>query len=313
MKLRTKLFLSYLIIILISGASGYYLIIDQSQKALTDSITQNLTLFTLELSNKIDQEVAHRIEQAEIYSSNLAQEEELSLSNLAFSEMEDIETYISTVDGQWIESADSIKTFQDQLLQNTLSETIRSTFQQKDYYETKYGANVFSDYYQADELWWQEAKEQGKYYEDVQYDESAQVYSLAISHKIIDEEGNFLGVTKILVDISDILAIVDDYSLLNSEGSNLDFLQIYAEQEEDYFLLDKEGKIISSNQHFVFSEVFPEEIYARFWSGHDGTEDLSPISNFFGEEQPNNIVINPETISLVNQEKDGQKKDGNTK
>ena len=66
----------------------------------------------------------------------------------------------------------------------------------------KYGANIgqtgrTSDYYQADEEWWQNGKKDGLYVCDVEYDESANVYSIDIVIRIDDKNGNFIGESKI--------------------------------------------------------------------------------------------------------------------
>ena len=72
-----------------------------------------------------------------------------------------------------------------------------------------YGANIAqsektSDYIQNDELWWQKAKENGLFLSEGGYDESAGVYSSDIAIRILDEEGNFLGVLKAVINVESI-------------------------------------------------------------------------------------------------------------
>ena len=79
----------------------------------------------------------------------------------------------------------------------------------------KYGVNTgqsgkTSDYYQADEKWWQEAKEDGLYVSGVEYDNSAGVFSLDICARIDDENGNFLGVIKSVLNIKEVIKIMKE-------------------------------------------------------------------------------------------------------
>ncbi|GAA4451498.1 methyl-accepting chemotaxis protein [Novipirellula rosea] len=80
----------------------------------------------------------------------------------------------------------------------------------------RFGANVAqtnrtSDYRQDDESWWQEAMENGLHIEDVSFDESAGIYSIDICLKAVDEDGEFLGVMKAVLNIQELIEIVDKY------------------------------------------------------------------------------------------------------
>jgi len=74
-----------------------------------------------------------------------------------------------------------------------------------------YGGNVAqsgktTDYRQDDEIWWQEAKQNGIYISESGYDESAQVYSIDIAIKILDEDNNYIGVLKAVIDVGSIVS-----------------------------------------------------------------------------------------------------------
>lgn len=63
--------------------------------------------------------------------------------------------------------------------------------------------NKTSDYYQADEKWWQAAFNQGKgaiYFGEIEYDESALAESIPIAIPIMNDR-TAIGVMKVLVDI----------------------------------------------------------------------------------------------------------------
>ena len=64
-----------------------------------------------------------------------------------------------------------------------------------------YGANVAittrtTDYDQADESWWIKAIGEQIQIRDVAWDESAEINSADIVIRIVDEQGNFIGVLK---------------------------------------------------------------------------------------------------------------------
>jgi len=76
----------------------------------------------------------------------------------------------------------------------------------------QYGGNVAqshktSDFRQDDELWWQNAKQHGLFLSEGGYDESADVYASDIALKILDGDGNFIGVLKAVVNIEPITNI----------------------------------------------------------------------------------------------------------
>jgi len=74
----------------------------------------------------------------------------------------------------------------------------------------QYGANVAqshktSDFRQADEMWWQKAKQNGIFFSEGGYDESAGVYASDIALKILDDNGNFIGVLKAVINVESII------------------------------------------------------------------------------------------------------------
>ena len=70
----------------------------------------------------------------------------------------------------------------------------------------QYGVNVIqshktSDYIQNDEKWWQKAKQNGLYLSEGGYDESADVYASDIAIKILNDDGEFIGVLKAVINL----------------------------------------------------------------------------------------------------------------
>ena len=78
----------------------------------------------------------------------------------------------------------------------------------------QYGANIAqshktSDFRQDDESWWQKAKQNGVFLSSSGFDESAGVYSSDIAIKILDEDGNFVGVLKAVIDLNFLVSNFD--------------------------------------------------------------------------------------------------------
>lgn len=73
-------------------------------------------------------------------------------------------------------------------------------------------SNKTSDYFQADERWWQYAYQEGqgnRYQGDIQFDESANVYGMEIAYPIRDPASNqVIGVIKAIADAHEISALV---------------------------------------------------------------------------------------------------------
>lgn len=73
----------------------------------------------------------------------------------------------------------------------------------------EFGANVAqshktSDYRQDDEMWWQKAKQNGVFLSEGGFDESAGVYASDIAIRIVDNEGNFIGILKAVINVESI-------------------------------------------------------------------------------------------------------------
>ena len=62
-----------------------------------------------------------------------------------------------------------------------------------------------SDYIQNDEVWWTEAQQNVIYLEEGVFDESAGVYASNIALKIVDDEGNFIGVMKVVINVEQLI------------------------------------------------------------------------------------------------------------
>ena len=143
-----------------------------------------------------------------------------------------------------------------------------------DYYDKKYGykmiseifvtnqygaliaqTNRASDYYQADEYWWQQAKKDGLFVDDMALDESSGVYGISICLRVNDVQGQFVGVIKIVLNADEfgrILETVRNSSILK-EGKVAKNKVFYPHCD----LLTKDGRIIYSTEKCVTLSEYP--------------------------------------------------------
>ncbi len=88
----------------------------------------------------------------------------------------------------------------------------------------KFGANIAqtgktSDYYQADEAWWQKTKEKGLYLSKLEYDESVGNYCLAFCCRIDDSKNKFAGVLKAVLNIQGVSNILNEVKAASKYNS----------------------------------------------------------------------------------------------
>jgi len=194
-------------------------IIKVSSQTPDDNILiNNLQLLQAEINMKIEQsrELA-----------NLPQiQKSLAESNASFAKTGNPEGIITQIEERWQSSDPDVPdSVSFNLIHNPAADVIRSImdvdqksesqFKYAEIFVTnQYGGNIAqshktSDYKQDDELWWQKAKQNGIFLSEGGYDESAGVYASDIAIKILNEDGNFIGVLKAVVNIE---SITDDFS-----------------------------------------------------------------------------------------------------
>jgi len=117
----------------------------------------------------------------------------------------------------------------------------------------KYGAlvgstNRTSDYYQADERWWQMAWNNGEgavFIDDPEYDESAGITAINIAVPVRSHEGEVVGVLRTTVDMQTILDIVSG---------------IRVGRTGYMMLVDREGVVIAGPHEERIGQPLPESL-----------------------------------------------------
>ncbi len=250
MKIEIKLITSYLLITSFIGVTGY-ISFDISQQDLQNSVGTRQISLALEIIDGVEKSSYDKLVLFKMYVDSPLVKETLISSNQEFEKIDNIQDHIDKKDHEWISvPKDEITLFMSELINNKLAQNLRdqATFYEKNYRSSipeifitnAYGANVAqtqktSDYRQDDEEWWQNAKRDGMFIGQVNYDESAGVYSNDIGIRIDDENGNFLGVIKIVTNFE-------------GELDNIRATKEAAKQKMDLTLLDDDGRMIYSTE-----------------------------------------------------------------
>lgn len=279
MKIRKKIITGFLCIALLVGVFGY-VSIGMSQKVLKETIGQSYLVLANNTMQTIDRQLHRMVEQIQIYSRGLARDGELAKLNQEFEQLENIQQYIDLQDKAWVaESQETITDFMANIINSELSEELREELELRNFHEEKQGHNVFaevfvtnkfgvnvaqmaktSDYYQADEQWWQDAKDNGLHVSEFHYDKSSGIYSVDVCVAINDKEENFLGVIKAVLNIQEII------NILKKEEEQ-------AGSMPDFKLLTKDKRVIYSTKEY---EVFGKDSKATFYLNKTKIEKEHP-------------------------------------
>lgn len=291
MKIRTKLILGFFTIAVFITVVGF-ISVSVSQKILQQLIQGDYIALADNMLKQTDKAVYLRIEQLQVYAQDLANESVLTGSNQEFEKFDNIQEYINKKDQAWkANGTGHANTFMEDLISNELSKKIREEFELKSFYKERYGYEVFgevfvtnkyganaaqtgatSDYNQADEQWWQYAKENGLYIGDVEYDQSAGIYSIAIGARVNGADGEFTGVVKAALNIAEVVNIIETE----------------AEEEEHgdlgFMLLTADGRNIYCTEEFETLGSISAELAALLHE-KDGTGHITP-SFITGGDKP---------------------------
>lgn len=240
------------------------LIFDSSIQEMKNFLATRNESFSFGMMQNLDQYIEKRIgDFKELSKLNLIQET-LIESNVKFQRLQDIKAYLQLQEEQ-IEFESGTTPFIKDVLDEELTEELIDIIGfYKDEYDydvieeffvtNAYGANVAlatgtSDYRQDDEQWWQDTKDYGISFSDVEFLENYGSYSVAFGFRVDDNNGNFIGVIRALITLDDLLSeFSEEAKLITNENRNV-------------ILLDDTGKIIYSNGNIIATE----EIQASYF------------------------------------------------
>jgi PAS domain S-box-containing protein len=271
---------------LLIAALGY-VALRTGRTTLENAIGKSSADLAEQILDKIDRTISRRIEEVQAYATDELSKEYIESSNAQFEKMPDINSYIEQVDKDWVNGIDL--PLISELTSNKLAKELQSW---QNFYQNKYGysllgevfitnrfgvnvaqTNKTTDYYQADEDWWQIAKRDSLFVSDVRYDESSSTYSTEIAVRIDDANGNFLGVIKAVPNIKETINIINEAKLAAEYKS----MQLH--------LVNKDAKIIYSTKDYAFLDDVHNQLVPRFGRPGQPEHKSYIISEKAGEKE----------------------------
>lgn len=277
--IKGKIFLAFFLMLLVVAVIGV-VISFMTQQALQESVGKTSVFVAEDIIQDIDHEIFSRIREVERFSQSSLVQEMISSSNASFEELDDPTSFLQQEDTAWRAVPDGeTSPLIDRHINNLLSDELRRFFTDfgrvrygdigyaEVFITNRYGANVAqtgrtSDYYQADEAWWQEAVEDGVLVNTFEYDESARVWGVPLTVPVRDGDGVIIGVVKAVIPTSVIIQGIE-IADTTYETTNI-------------MLVTHDGKVIYESGVFRFLEDI---------SSHDVFQATSQESGFFVGER----------------------------
>ncbi|MCB0339964.1 MAG: HAMP domain-containing protein, partial [Bdellovibrionales bacterium] len=218
------IFCTLLAALLIIGVGLYAVYV--SEHHLRETIAVKAQADAQTAFEEIDRFIHSRVAEWRAYAASPQVQKVLLESNESFVNFSNIQSEIDLRDLQWRDPESATgATLISSILASPLSRELRNHLElykrefgfpvyAEVFLTNKFGANVAasnqtSDYRQDDEKWWRDTKEKGVFLGDVQFDRSASAYSIDLGIKIVDENGEFIGVFKVVMDVGLIQRIID--------------------------------------------------------------------------------------------------------
>jgi diguanylate cyclase (GGDEF)-like protein/PAS domain S-box-containing protein len=260
MKIARRLLIIFLLIALLPLGLISVVGLSSSKHLLEETTGSNFKSIAFEKTRAIDYILEAKIKEAKTLASHPFVIEAVSKANTAYSGMLEtqIREMIGKIDEEWIDSGKDSSVVQ-RILGNELSSFLNkyrktAPIQYADLFITdRYGTTIattemLSDYYQADEEWWQASFNKGKgalFIDDRGFDESVQTIVLGITVPVAND-GKVIGILKIHFKLDNILSIIS--------GINLD-------EDEAVYLMRSQGTLIASSPGWHHNE---EELNSYF-------------------------------------------------
>lgn len=224
--IRYKFILIISTSIFITMALGGIILYFFGTASVKNIIGQDYVNFAKVLGIYIDKTLSAEIEDAESYSTRPLWKDEVAKANLKYLHMspDEILKYMKEMNKKWgaMEEGDPVS---NSYLGNRISLSMQEIVLLRRniveiFITDKFGGLVAasgktSDFYQADEEWWQKAYDSGKgniFVSNIGFDESSNAWSLTIAVPIMDS-GDVIGICKVVLEIRRLFEILDDFQI----------------------------------------------------------------------------------------------------
>ncbi|MDD5585089.1 MAG: PAS domain S-box protein [Candidatus Omnitrophica bacterium] len=241
--IRTKIILlisfALATVIAVAIAIGYF----RGMALLRGTITYDYAKIAQALSASVSYMIDSKIEERIGDSSRMLWRKQIQENNLKYATMdeESIKKYFMDMNKKWVQEPAESALF-SQYLENDSSLTLKEIVGQERetaeiFITDKFGGLVASsektsDFYQADEEWWQKAFNLGKgsiYVGDIEYDKSSDSWGIAVAVPIRDSESQVIGISKCVIDINKFFEPLNHFSIGKSGHATI---------------IDKQGNIL---------------------------------------------------------------------
>ena len=280
MKLGSKLIIAFLIVSALIGVIGM-ISSEISKNMLSDSIGNNSIEVAIQMLDRTDLSLENNLDLFSMLSKEHMTQSILIKSNEEFSKLDNIQKTIDVLDDEWITfPSDQQSSLMIELINNELSDSFRShqkflnekhgyAYLGEVFVTNAYGANVAqtgktSDYKQSDEVWWQTAKETGHHVGPIEFDQSAEIFARDVSVSVLDDDGNFLGVVKHVINVQEIFEIIDSVNVLKKFDS------------QHFTLLNENNQIIYST-----TTSYNDSMFLNEYSNEYILEKINKESDYF--------------------------------
>lgn len=191
------------------------------------------------IANILASNIRQRLEEEVSYVKGLVSTEALKNvireSNARYQKMDpaDIRKFMTEMDERWISSGNDSPILKEYLETGTsldLNNSLVANEQMSEIFiSDRFGGLVASsgrttDFYQADESWWQHAFANGRgeiFIEDIEFDESSGVLGLTLALPIKDDDGSVIGVLKSILNIASLFSFLGDFKLEHTGHASL--------------------------------------------------------------------------------------------
>ena len=131
-----------------------------------------------------------------------------------------------------------------------------------------------SDFYQADEAWWQKAFAGGKgrnFLGDVHFDKSAGQYAVALAFPIRDKNGDILGICKSLLRLDQFFRQLknfnigqDGHAVLVDEAGNILYYPGITPMQQKFMDLNQLNAVLANKRHWTTLDAFDGRYFLAF-------------------------------------------------
>ncbi|MDD5424609.1 MAG: ATP-binding protein [Candidatus Omnitrophica bacterium] len=222
-KIALLIFVSSLIVMAIGLSAWYGLGFRLLHKVIGENRTELAGLLAVHISESIEEKVREII----TLSNSPLWKRRLLEADEKIGKMPENERmrYFSRMDSIWPNTAwddPSLSEFADNYLSARLRVLLNDMRDIAEFFVTdKYGGLVASsskttDFYQADEGWWQEAYDGGAgkvFINNINYDESSGIVGLTVAHPIRGDQGEIIGICKVVIDVSSFFSALASFDI----------------------------------------------------------------------------------------------------